>query len=175
MNVLDDNNDNQLIKSMLYVFKITSDTTLRWFQYRISHRILATNDFLYKIHIKDSNLCTLCNTETEQIMNLFVDCECVEIIWNMLENWLYDKCGFLLNYNKREILFGKIGNQFMAKNTKVLIAKYYIYKNRFKNRALYFENLKKEICIEKYISITNGNFSAFNKNGISVEAFLFDF
>ena len=93
-------------------------------------------------------------------MHLFVDCECVEIIWNMLENWLYDKCGFLLNYNKREILFGKIGNQFMAKNTKVLIAKYYIYKNRCKNRALYFENLKKEICdyicIKKYISITNG-------------------
>ena len=106
LNVLDDNNDNQLIKSISYVFKITSDTTgtLRWFQYRISHRILATNDFLYKIHINNSNLCTLCNTETEKIMHLFVDCECVEIIWNMLENWLYDKCDFLLNYNKREIL-----------------------------------------------------------------------
>ena len=50
-------------------------------------------------------------------MHLFVDCECVEIIWNMLENWLYDKYSFLLNYNKREILFDKIGNQFMAKNT----------------------------------------------------------
>ena len=28
---LDDNDDNQLIKSMSYILKITSDTTLRWF------------------------------------------------------------------------------------------------------------------------------------------------
>ena len=84
----------------------------------------------------------------------YTPCSCYQV--------LCQQCGFLLNYNKREILFGKIGNQFMAKSTIVLITKYYIYKNRCKNRALYFENLKKEICdyicIEKYISITNGKF-----------------
>ena len=34
---------------------------------------------------------------------------------------------FPSNYNEREILFGKIANQYMAKNTIVLIVKYYIY------------------------------------------------
>ena len=36
LQLLDDNDDNQLIKSMSFVFEITSDTPLRWFQYKKS-------------------------------------------------------------------------------------------------------------------------------------------
>ena len=39
------------------------NTKLHWFQYRILHRILATNDLLTKMNIKQNNLCTFCNEE----------------------------------------------------------------------------------------------------------------
>ena len=41
----------------------TSDTRLKWFQYRILHRVLTTNDYLYKRKVIDSDGCTFCKTE----------------------------------------------------------------------------------------------------------------
>ena len=100
-----------------YAFQYTKDTTLRWFQYRISHRILATNEYLFKLKLKDSKVCTFCNIEPESLIHLFVECEHVENVWNMLKSWISETCGFPLNFNKYEILFGKIGK----KNMKHLI------------------------------------------------------
>ena len=45
-----------LLKQTSYIFKYTNDINLRWFNYRIVHRILATNDYLFKIKIRNSNL-----------------------------------------------------------------------------------------------------------------------
>ena len=53
--------------------------------------------------MKDSKLCTFCNIEPESLVHLFVECEHVENVWHMLENWILVTCGFLLNYNKSEI------------------------------------------------------------------------
>ena len=40
-------NNNFMMKYITNAFQYTDDTTLRWFQYRISHRILATNEYLF--------------------------------------------------------------------------------------------------------------------------------
>ena len=47
------------------------NTKLHWFQYRIVHRILATNDLLVKMNIKQNNLCTFCNEEIEKLEHYF--------------------------------------------------------------------------------------------------------
>ena len=41
-------------------FKCCLSTSTQWFQYRLCHRILATNYLLQKIGIKDSNICSFC-------------------------------------------------------------------------------------------------------------------
>ena len=116
-------NHGFIMKYNTYAFQYKG-TTLRWFQYRMSrfqyrmsHRILATNEYLFKLKIKDSKLCTFCNIEPEGLIHLFVECEHVENVWNMLESLISETCGFPLNFNKCEILFGKIG-----KNMKHLIS-----------------------------------------------------
>ena len=53
------------------------NTKLYWFQYRILHRILATNDLLNKMNIKQNNLCTFCNEEIEKLEHLFWQCNTV--------------------------------------------------------------------------------------------------
>ena len=60
------------MKYSAYAFQYTKDTTLRWFQYRISHRILATNEYLFKLKLKDSKLCRFCNIKHESVIHLFV-------------------------------------------------------------------------------------------------------
>ena len=44
------------------IFNFTNDTKLIWFQYRIIHRILATNKYLHAIKIKNDPLCSFCRT-----------------------------------------------------------------------------------------------------------------
>ena len=69
------------MKHITNAFQYTNDTILRWFQNKISHRILATNEYLLKIKIKDSKLCTFCYIVPESLIHLFVDCLQVENVW----------------------------------------------------------------------------------------------
>ena len=73
-------------------FIITRDTNLRWFQVRINHRILGTNNLLFKMNIRVNDLCTFCLHEKETIKYLFWDCEITANFWNLLKEWLRNKC-----------------------------------------------------------------------------------
>ena len=53
-------------------FTCTVDTKLRWFQFRLIHRILGTNSFLFKMNKVDSNACVFCKNEEETLIHLFV-------------------------------------------------------------------------------------------------------
>ena len=53
-------------------FKICRNTKLQWFQFRINHRILATNRLLHQMSIREHDLCTFCKAETETIQHIFL-------------------------------------------------------------------------------------------------------
>ena len=65
-------------------YKVSLCTNIRWFQYRILHRILATNTFLQKIGITNDNKCSLCHAEPETLVHLFWSCPGVSQFWNTL-------------------------------------------------------------------------------------------
>ena len=46
-------------------WKVTIDNRLRWLQYRITHGILTTNAWLYRIKIINSLNCNRCGTRVE--------------------------------------------------------------------------------------------------------------
>ena len=56
-------------------FSITRDSSLQWFQYRIIHRIIGTNYFLYKIKYKTSAECSFCHDMPETIEHIFWECK----------------------------------------------------------------------------------------------------
>ena len=60
-------------KILTFPFSLVKDTKLRWFQFRIIHRILGTNSLLCKMGIKTDNKCSFCNREKETIKHLFWD------------------------------------------------------------------------------------------------------
>lgn len=47
---------------------------IRWFQYRLPHRIIPTNRYLYLIDVIDLDKCTVCGNHIETIDHLFCNC-----------------------------------------------------------------------------------------------------
>ena len=68
--------------------KSCGNTKLHWFQYRILHRILATNDLLLKCGINQDNLCTFCQRVPKKNEPLFWYCNIVTEFWENIENWI---------------------------------------------------------------------------------------
>ena len=50
--------------------------------------ILGTNEYLNKLKISDSNLCSLCGNQSESIMHLFSDCIESNELWINVKNWI---------------------------------------------------------------------------------------
>jgi hypothetical protein len=51
----------------------TLDNTLKMFQYKLLHRTIPTNTFLYKCRLVETELCAFCGETREIIMHLFCD------------------------------------------------------------------------------------------------------
>ena len=51
------------------------DNGLIWFQYKLIHRLIATNAYLYKIGLSETSFCRLCNEYEETLVHLFVLCQ----------------------------------------------------------------------------------------------------
>ena len=72
----------------LKLAKTTKSTKLRYFQYRIFHRILPTNIHLKRFRIKETDLCSFCGEEQETYLHLFVKCDIVKKCWKQTLEWL---------------------------------------------------------------------------------------
>ena len=53
------------------LFRATRNTKLQNFQFKLSHRITATNYFPFKCGLKETELCTFCTETKESLLHLF--------------------------------------------------------------------------------------------------------
>ena len=118
-------------KILTICHKTTKESKLKWFQYRLLHRILPTNRFLHLRNIRDNNLCSFCNREEESVSHLFWDCDIVKNFWTNLQNLLIANCTHIVNlqFDEELILFGTKENMYTDDifDLILLLAKYYIY------------------------------------------------
>ena len=110
------------------------DTYLINFQYRFLHRVIPTNTFLFKIHIKDTKLCSFCNLE-----HLFFNCP---LIFPFLRDF-YD-CFHNIEFHKEQFLLG-FKKESLTLDLLILIAKNYIYKRKLKEKIPNIIELKYQI------------------------------
>ena len=87
-------------------YKCTTDSSLQWLQYRILHRILATNSFLYKIKVTQSDRCTFCNLSRETIEHVLYECIFVEKFFLDVSAWLLSKKNLHITFSRKMIIFG---------------------------------------------------------------------
>lgn len=141
-------------------FDCSKSTTLRNFQFKLLHRKIATNTFLQKIGIKDTNSCTFCQKDIETLMHLFWTCEKTQTFWTSLEGWLHSVN--VLSTKKVIDKLDAIGLNSDIENCLLgfckLSARYYIYTCRLKGKTprmtSFLNQLKCYASIEKEILST---------------------
>ena len=87
-------------------FKITLNTKLREFQYKILHRICYTNILLFKFGLADSPLFYFCNKELETLEHFLFYCNKVSTFWNERNILLKSQKLISKVFHIKDILFG---------------------------------------------------------------------
>lgn len=148
-------------------FYAVSETKLKWFQFRITNRVIATNSFLFLINVRKDNLCTFCKSSEENLEHLFVNCIKVKTIWKLFKEFLFQKCHYIVTLNTENILFGLLPfHDNKAINILIIWIKWSIYKQRLRgkipNYNSVFKELKSRFETEKLMYYQNMKKDIFN-------------
>jgi len=135
------------------------------FQYKLIHQITCTNSLLYKMKIKQTDLCDSCNSEKETITHLFVNCPRVVQFWEDLRNWIeLTTANMSITTRTKDILFGYSPEQSL-KNLILTLGKSHVYRCKFDNQMpslnMFIHKLRNHYSIEKYVAQRSGDTQKF--------------
>ena len=134
-------------KTHMNNFKSTISTRIRSFYFKLFHRAIGINDFLYKIKRKDSPNCSLCNKAPETYIHLFIECPVVKPIWDETVKAITQKINKPLSVSSFEKMFGYDSDKFLT--YLFLLLKYYVYICKFQNKPPSFEGYKAYTIVNK--------------------------
>ena len=152
----------------------SNSSKLRNFQFKLLHRRIATNSFLQKLGIKDTDLCTFCMKETETLTHLFWICEETCKFRTSLEHWLHSEK--MLSETKEINKLSAFGLNTEPESTFLgfctLAARYYISTHadweKLSPRRIPLQNswnimlvLKEKYFVKKILKKNGGLFSPF--------------
>ena len=80
--------DVDLLTIYMIPQKVTIESSLRIFQYKILNNILFLNNRLFKFGQAQSPLCSLCKRENEATKHLFRQCFITRRLWDSIKSWL---------------------------------------------------------------------------------------
>ena len=144
-------------------FKTIFDNSYIWFQFRILHKILGTNDYLYKLNIQNSSNCGICGLEPETDTHLFMMCEKVLELWTNIKTWIKRKLFICIDIPQYCLILGylEMDENFWPLNFVLLITRYYIFNCSRNQSRLDIFSLQK-IVKEKYFEQKNPQCSRWN-------------
>ena len=135
-------------------FKCSNDVTIRWFQYKIIHRLIPCNYYLYIIRAVDSDKSEFCHSTIETIEHLFFHCPFVRILWEFLNNILTNADIDFNIHMVEVVVFGC--NRDRMFNLIIILVKHYIFK--CKHAKMYpsvcglLDSLKEYFSLQKFKS-----------------------
>ena len=115
--------------------KVTIESSLRIFQYKILNNILYLNNQLFKMQKVESPLCSLCHNMNETVVHLFSECYITQGIWSVIQTWAINVLK-LPELDKHVVIYGIHNSNTDANNQLVnhvvLLFKRFIYNRRSK-------------------------------------------
>ena len=111
--------------------KITIDSYLRMFSFKLNHNILFLNKALKKMKLVESSLCSYCGIAEETPIHLFSDCKIVIEIWRKIQ--LFFRSSIVLaDLTPQSAILGWLieDDLILIKNLILLIFKVVVYKDR---------------------------------------------
>ena len=162
------------------IYTTSNDVQHRWFQYRLIHRILPTQRYLFLTKIADSPICNLCSEDEQDTSHLFFECNIAQLFWGQLETRMKRKCHHCQNLriSKELVIFGLAENFISDKvfDQIILLAKHYIYlcklKDDFPTLDQFIIVLKKRYTVEKYVATMENKSAIFNTDWLMYRTLL---
>jgi hypothetical protein len=106
--------------------------------------------------IVNSELCTFCNLEIEDIQHFFCNCSKLTTFWNEFRTCILLNS---FNLNERDIILGFVDIDKTKYNFILLFAKYYIYNckwdNSKPNYMFFVRKMRTYKNTEKFIAVKN--------------------
>ena len=95
-------------RKMTDMKRLTVVQKLRSFQYRHLMDAIITNIQLKRWGIKDSNQCTMCREERETCYHMFIECKCVQPIWEEVSKLIREITGVTPDINYRNVVLCEV-------------------------------------------------------------------
>lgn len=150
-------------------FNTIEETKIQSFQFKLIHRIINCNKKLFDMKLIDNPVCNYCNNNIiDDLKHFFLWCPQVFKFWQSLFEWINRTQMFTSTLTtgiadfEENILFGFqiVDNVFQCINYVILIAKFFIYRQRlFANNNIDFleflGNLKYKLKVKQISEIRN--------------------
>lgn len=143
---------------------LSEDTKTREFQYKFLNDILATNFWLYKWKIKETDRCTFCNVECETIQHLFWECIHVKELWNSIQHWYKNISGKEITMNMDLVM---LGSEDTLIHSIVMVTKQVIYSNKYAEKLPTINQVK--LNLERVMKMEVYNSTSIPRQGRAIE------
>lgn len=151
-------------------FIVCRSTRLQSFQFRLIHRIITCNHWLFNAGIKGSPNCETCNID-DTLIHFFIDCVHVENFWSNFRIWWSDVTLLPgINLSNKDLLLGitKSEKNFLTLNYIIMLANKFIHDNKMiamkqVSFPAFLITLKLQLNYEKQICMKSNNFTVFNE------------
>ena len=144
-------------------YKICRSTRLQSFQYRILHRTITCNHWLFNAKIKDNPNCETRNCD-DTLEHFFVSYNEVKDFWSALNRWWnrrYSVLATTYSITDTDIIFGILSSEKYVLNLNfiLVLAKKYIHDCKMTSQNITFLSflvlLRQELSFEEQICIKN--------------------
>ena len=144
----------------LLAHNLRIDMKIREFNYKFICNRLATGEWLYRVGITNSNVCTFCSCEKETVEHLFIKCDTTKTFWEKYSEWRYNASRKPENLTMENIMLGISMSELpVEENLCLLYAKYFIYGCKYREQKPSFSNfikyLESKHNVEMYIEKKN--------------------
>ena len=142
-------------------FKITKETKLSIFQYKIIHNILPHGALLHKMKIVNSPLCIHCDS-IETLSHKLVNCIVIQKFWFEVLSWWKNNSGENLLFDDLSVMYGYNTEdpQTLIPNYFILLGKRHIFLQRseFKPPSFdhFLEFVKDKVIVQRSILYSKG-------------------
>ena len=132
---------DQLKKVFILPHSVAFEPYVKAFQYKILNSILFTNAKLYKIGFKESDLCSFCETESENLHHLLFLCNHSRLFWSTFEQYWLSLTSEKVHLSLQDVIVGIISSQISSLvnllNYFVIIGKLHLWDCRrdYKHRT----------------------------------------
>ena len=137
----------------LIPFNCCRETRLQILQWKILHYIYPTGVLLKKMKIKDTDLCSFCDS-IDTIDHFFFQCNVVSTLWKEIEKIINKQKGLIIQLDCKSVLLGFQNKQFTQSNINfinylIIIGKHVISKCKFRTITNMTVSLQNELTLRK--------------------------